>query len=315
MKLKAVLAQVILASLCSTAFSDDGETAYRKMISDAADLQMKYERAASVFRDVHLGGGYDTFRLSEFNCVGIGIKLGKQNLVNHLIRFEKPELKVSITWDDAYQYLRAAKAFENFVEALQYAETLSSNDREKIWNIDCAGMYNIPKLHVAPSKSNANFRYEAPYFVVLGSIERGFYDEFMQEIRKYRNIEAVALGSGGGNIAEAIKVGREIRRRGLNTTLHNNCKSACTLVFLGGVERRIIMPYPKLGFHEASRDGVAIKRNDPTYEYIAAYAQDMGVNPKFVLNAMWSSPPTSMNYIKLDKLCEPGVATWVQRIC
>ncbi len=51
------------------------------------------------------------------------------------------------------------------------------------------------------------------------------------------------LGSGGGYIDEAMKAGAYIRRKGLDTTLYNNCDSACPLVVMAGVERLNWSPY------------------------------------------------------------------------
>jgi hypothetical protein len=106
-----------------------------------------------------------------------------------------------------------------------------------------------------------------------------------------------------------------IRKTGLKTTLFADCYSACPLIFLGGVERTVTAPYPRLGFHQVSADGRAIPLNHEVYTLIRNYAQNMAANGAGVLTLMHQSKPAELNYPQVSNLCSLGITMWVQRGC
>ena len=110
-------------------------------------------------------------------------------------------------------------------------------------------------------------------------------------------------------------MGLLIRQLGLETALYDDCYSACTLVFLGGVERKVWSPYPTLGFHRASIDGEAIPDSDSLYDRLWTYADSMTGNGSVVVRAMQSAQPSNFFQFRPEQLCDVGVATWVQRRC
>jgi hypothetical protein len=125
--------------------------------------------------------------------------------------------------------------------------------------------------------------------VIEGEIETGDYDKLRNLIENNDNIGSIYLASPGGNVAEAIKIGRFVRalRLGteipgqvandtrdvlsaaeINKTLNGvaarygirnikvnyTCASACFFVFVAGVERSvdetgILGDGPALGIH------------------------------------------------------------------
>ena len=49
----------------------------------------------------------------------------------------------------------------------------------------------------------------------------------------------VLLDSIGGNLDSALEIGKLIRARGFTTVAKGDCKSACALIWLAGVERYV----------------------------------------------------------------------------
>ena len=66
-------------------------------------------------------------------------------------------------------------------------------------------------------------------------------------------LNAVVLNTRGGNVDAALKMGRLIRKHGLNTYLAPNseCASACIFVLIGGITR---MAFGELSVHTSGVD-------------------------------------------------------------
>jgi hypothetical protein len=58
------------------------------------------------------------------------------------------------------------------------------------------------------------------------------------------------LESPGGLTADGLALGREVRARKLRTVTRGSCASACSIIFLGGVERVLAGPRARIGFHQ-----------------------------------------------------------------
>ena len=115
-----------------------------------------------------------------------------------------------------------------------------------------------------------------------------------------------------------MEAGTYIRAKGLETTLFNNCYSACPLVFMAGIQRTNWSPYSELGFHQIyTPDGNPVPFDSPVYRHIFTYLVGMGIEPRYVLQKMWSAPPQGMTNVDgySDELCEANITTWVQRGC
>jgi hypothetical protein len=194
--------------------------------------------------------------------------------------------------------------------------------RIKEWNLDCAGKLGISSSAYVVDNGAATF-YDVDRtngvgnitLVIRGDVEVGFAEKLRQAIKLNPDVEFIGLGSGGGSVSEALEAGRLIRRLKLKTMLWNNCNSACTLVFFGGVERLIWSPYPDLGFHMVSRNGIAEPTSSGVYEKIGRYATEMDVDPRAVISAMLAAAPNELHYLRQEKLCKAAIATWVQRAC
>jgi hypothetical protein len=131
----------------------------------------------------------------------------------------------------------------------------------------------------------------------------------------------VFLNSPGGLVSEALELGRAIRAASFDTTVGaldggsgggGECYSACTLAFLGGVNRTI--PEKAIfGVHRFSTDTQlspkeALDIGQIQMSEITEYASSMGVSPEFVTEMVKSSP-SSINVLTQEKLTSLGVIT------
>jgi hypothetical protein len=189
------------------------------------------------------------------------------------------------------------------------------NDRWKHnWNLGCAGNEKLNGSAYVNPDTAAFYDVEGTTLSILGDVEEGFAQKVIDALNAHPNIDTVALGSGGGYVYESFLAGEAIRSRGLTTTLYNDCMSACTFVFLAGVDRQVWSPYPRLGFHMASLDGVEVHPGDSVYEAVRLYSDSLGVSGLGVVGLMMKAGAADMHFPNLDKLGEMGIVTWCQRL-
>lgn len=76
---------------------------------------------------------------------------------------------------------------------------------------------------------------------VSGPIKEGDYARFRNAIVQAGSVDELLLDSPGGDLFEAIEIGRMIRSRGLATHIPDGayCVSACNFLFMGGQVRTI----------------------------------------------------------------------------
>lgn len=77
-----------------------------------------------------------------------------------------------------------------------------------------------------------------------------------QALEQNPRIREVVLSGPGGRMGTGFEISRLIRNRRLATHVETACASACTIAFLGGVERSVA-PGARLGFHRASFPGMS----------------------------------------------------------
>ena len=80
-------------------------------------------------------------------------------------------------------------------------------------------------------------------------------DAVRRALTQNKGIREVVLAGPGGRASTGFELFRLFRERKLATHVDTGCASACTLAFLGGVERSI-GPRGRLGFHRASFPGM-----------------------------------------------------------
>lgn len=266
----------------------------------------------------YLGTAYNEIDFHEHSCFILGNLLDKKLHVINLAHNYVPDY--SLTTEDNVQALSEnAQSLDNFVGSARRILHLSMGERIIEWNLDCVGKFDIPNSAIIDQAGLSTFyKVDNGVLKVLGDIEPGYAQNIINAIEKNPKVEVIALGSGGGLISEAMQAGIYIRKKNLQTTLWNNCYSACPFVFMGGVKREIWSPYPALGFHQAyDKNGNAFPKDSQLYNVIFKYLMVMGVEPQFVIEQMWSSPPQNMTQINGsdESLCNANVVTWSQRSC
>lgn len=100
--------------------------------------------------------------------------------------------------------------------------------------------------------------------ILSGEVARGDYNKFLTLINQNAAVKTVILrDSPGGDARTGYDIGTTIRSRGLNTAVSGYCRSSCSRMFLGGVQRQFADDQPvgktHVGFHGNYDSG----RNDP----------------------------------------------------
>lgn len=129
---------------------------------------------------------------------------------------------------------------------------------------------------------------------IVGEVENGDYLQFLA-IVKSTKLDLVVLDSPGGLVDEALLIGAEIRRRGLNTFIYadRSCASACALMFLSG-RTKYARYGASLGLHSSAYlDGT------PSIEGTAAmgsYLASIGT-PASIIEKMSNTAPMNMHWL------------------
>ncbi|MBO0905408.1 hypothetical protein [Jiella sonneratiae] len=245
-------------------------------------------------------------------CHILSIFLDKQHLTPKLVAKVEHEPDSDPGFDEGVE----GNSRSNWANLAKTFLAESQVERIRAWNLDCVGKFGISgRDYIREGDRRALVERDGDGIRVLGNVEKGFAEELEAAVAANPGVTRILLGSAGGNVGEAVKAGRFIREKKLDTELYNNCESACSLVFLGGVERRIWSPYPTLGFHRISSGGKAIADRSEVYDKVRAYADELGADGARVVGFMKKAGVKSMHRPEMDALCAANVATAVQRVC
>lgn len=132
----------------------------------------------------------------------------------------------------------------------------------------------------------------------------------------------VEFNSPGGNLAEGMRIGRLIRKRGLSTDVGqqnserkmSGCFSACTLAFLGGEQRYFPSSRAQFGVHRFYVPGntmsgdEALDVSQTQSGEISEYVNFMGVKPGFISEINKASAQ-QMNILSQDVMFDLGILT------
>lgn len=270
-------------------------------------------------------------------CMTLAYKLGLQgytqalngDLVSSIDRVSRG-LPISSPEDPIMDAYYVAVWWSVLTQQLLAISELEADVAQATWDLNCAGrefISNLPPYRanlidassrIQRGSRDAFARVEGHKITVLGEITDGFSDRLKGAFSSISDPSetVVSLGSGGGNVGEAVRAARFIRKVGASTEIYNTCESACPLVFLGGVERDVWHPAPDIGFHMLSIDGAQpIEASHPLYLQIRDFVEEMGVDGEKYVGFMMEAPPSSMFYPGIMALCDAGVVTWAQRQC
>lgn len=270
--------------------------------------------------ETHVGTAFNEIDVERHTCFILGNLLGLPHSVAHLEVKHNPDLTTA-TNDNALRLRVMHLSMENYAAVASSLLQHSTEELRLQWNLDCAGKQGILELRFPDADVQTFYKItnEGQVLRVLGPITSGFAQKLIAAIQANPGVQTVALGSGGGYVDEALRAGLYIRHMGMDTTLWNNCLSACPLVLLGGVKRSSWAPHSDLGFHQIARahDGIAIPRNADLYRTVANYIAIMGADSQYVISLMWAATPADMLMVEGDDsaLCDAGVFTWIQRVC
>ena len=291
----------------------------RKLAGEREALGTKvFQAGVAIDGFTHAGTAFNEIHIPEHTCFVLGQLLGKSGIVKSVEITYEPDYETQTT-ENASDLRIMSNSLHNFASVAERVLKMPHDERVVIWNLDCAGQLGLPKDYVKQEGTSSFYVVigDGKTLKVLGDIEEGYAQKIVDAIDANPSIEEVALGSGGGLVKEAMSAGEFIRQRGLETTLYNNCYSACPLVFMAGVQRSNWSPYSDLGFHQIYTADGPVPFDSPAYRHIHTYLVRMGIEPRYVLQKMWSAPPQDMANVDgySEELCNANITTWIQRGC
>lgn len=290
------------------------EISWDNAIEAVSEKSSKYYEYALGLGSGHPGTALHGIGHDRHICAIVGRMLGFRDEIAKAETFEDPPL---VPQSDPFVLMEHSMFLDAWVAAARRATAMTESQKKSLWNLECIGNHSIPRTaYIHEPELKGDFSVLDNTLVVYGDIDSGFHDRLRAALNANPEVELIALGSAGGSVVDAILSGFEIRKRRLSTTLHGPCFSACPLVFMGGEKRTIWMgPGPHLGFHRVYTPLGEVPLDDKVYIQIADYLAAMDVDPIPVLKWMKRAGPSEIFEPRLEQLCEPQVATWVQRIC
>jgi hypothetical protein len=131
---------------------------------------------------------------------------------------------------------------------------------------------------------------------VEGSYGLGGEDAVRRALDHNPTVRTVVLAGPGGRLSVGFELYEMFRERKLATRVDDDCASACTVAFLGGVERSI-SPGGRLGFHRGSFPGLSdsdMHESNRDFRRFLLYIARL--TPQFV-DRVFATPP--------DEIWEP----------
>ena len=203
---------------------------WEQSIREVSLLAEKYRTFAHDRGTNYAGTLYNSHHIRRHECAVLGRLLGKVGEIRHLEEMELPAITEDL---DPHTALVTSMSLSNWVGAARSALAASEEERIYFWNVNCVGKEGIPEARLAANPPTTMFEIHGSLLVVRGPVEKGFASALEGALYNQIGVNTVVLGSGGGNLMEALKAGRIIRAHGLGTSLGDNCYSACPLVFWG----------------------------------------------------------------------------------
>jgi hypothetical protein len=140
--------------------------------------------------------------------------------------------------------------------------------------------------------------------IVTGEFTKGVAEAVEQSLAATRSVRIVVFESPGGDVEEAMRIGRYIKQNGLETGVATECSSACTYSFIAGRER-ILLPGAQLGFHACQK--VVWYSPCENHKY-SSYLIASGIDESFIRRALSVEPP-NIWYPRPEELLAAHVIT------
>lgn len=169
----------------------------------------------------------------------------------------------------------------------------------------------IPAVQVALSQGARMFRgplwhvtADHRVLIVTGEFTQGIAEAVEQSLAATRSVRIVVFESPGGDVDEAMRIGRDIKQNGLETGVATECSSACTYSFIAGRER-ILLPGAQLGFHACQKPVWYVECKNQKY---SSYLAASGIDETFIRKAL-SVDPRDIWYPRPEELLAAHVIT------
>lgn len=169
-------------------------------------------------------------------------------------------------------------------------------------------------LNFSSAANYKAFQLNGRHIVTLnGKFESGESHRFQQFLSHHQNTQFILLQSHGGSVNEAMKVGKIIYQKKLNTLVETYCYSSCFVALMSG-HTRYVAEDAYLGVHRPyfiKKDKwVQDEKYSSTYNNLSQYFQFMLGNSQqsqLVVNLIYKTPSDSMyqidhseSYLKLN---------------
>jgi hypothetical protein len=139
---------------------------------------------------------------------------------------------------------------------------------------------------------------------IIGPIEEGDLEKIIVALKNQEYMPGFAISSSGGDVLEAMKIGRFFRDSRLDITVNDNarCVGACFLIVVGATGRYVQSP---VGIHRAYTDperheSLASAQAENTYgeldSLVRAYLEEMYV-PEDLIAEIMSTEPAEESYL------------------
>jgi hypothetical protein len=138
-----------------------------------------------------------------------------------------------------------------------------------------------------------------------GTIGFGSVDKLQKILDASPEATTLILSSDGGREAEAQELALRVRQKNLNTTVQEECLSACTFVFLAGAKREVAED-ANLGFHQPTADGLTADEKQIMIQHMVESYRSLGLREWFI-DRIIATPPEDMWYPTQDELKQAGV--------
>ena len=118
----------------------------------------------------------------------------------------------------------------------------------------------------------------------------------------------VALISEGGNLREALEIGRAVRMKGFPTYVPPNgiCASACALIWLAGSPRNMTSS-AQIGFHAVYVDEAGVPEiSAPGNAVVGSYLNTLGL-PEVAIRNLTSAAPNDMHWLTPSEALRFGI--------
>ncbi len=162
-----------------------------------------------------------------------------------------------------------------------------------------------------------------------GEIEKGDFRKMINVIKSYGSIPGdISVSSSGGDVLEAMQIGKFARKALLTFGASRECNSACIFI-CAGTTSRFVDPYGKFGLHrpyfeKAYFAGLSANEADKKYNELAQlvkdYLKDMEV-PQVLIDRIFKTSSDSIDQISADTLASivghrlPSYDEWIIAKC